>query len=335
MIDDPVRDDPILVLERELVAAAARRAIPAPSTQSLPAEAIEPGGHNVHRLHAGWDATGRPSTPRRRVGGGLAALGSTAIVIGVAVVALGALHGRPAATDDSSHHAAAGPARVTSRQALLNTIGALRRPLTAADMAAFKRSGLAAASARHELALAGGAIDAQSVRVATVTPWGSPVLLALVTPPTAVAVKNAGNGAPVAQTATAVAPAALAPREQVLMWVPQAAGAGQRGALVASVAEPGIQVGKGEVAIVAHPGSGGAAVRMNRFILVPNGVARVSITGSPLVPARRSARPLRLAVSAPVHGNLAILSVSSECCNGTVLTWYAPDGRVVKRLSQH
>lgn len=135
-----MHDDPIAVLERELVSAARRRVRLAPPV-ALPPVAV-----------------------RRRRG----SMGAFAAVVlaGLAVViALGALvslrgHKQPV------HHAPARAATVPGRQQLIDILGVLRRPQTPADLAR-----------KHWIPMGWGTLDISLIRRATVTPWGEPVYL--------------------------------------------------------------------------------------------------------------------------------------------------------------
>lgn len=147
-----MNDDPVLILERELVDAARRRLV-----------------------------QGRPALPQpaRRLAA-LTMLVPAAVAIAVVVIALLALRARPLA-----HHAARHPVTpasvVSSRRHLLDVVGVLSRPQTSTDLRVLRQSGLLR---EPDPILAGATVDIASARVAAIAPWGSRVLLALINPAT-------------------------------------------------------------------------------------------------------------------------------------------------------
>ena len=157
-----VHDDPIAVLERELVHAA-RRLGAGEETNSLP---------------------GAGRTPRRSRGA-VAVLLSTAAVIAIvlgAVVALGG-HRRPAPTSVPAAPAA-------SPRQLVDILGVLRRPQNAAD----RRAALLSLYTRG-LAFV-GTPDAALMRYATTTPWGEQLYLVPMNPPSAQEIARLARRAP-------------------------------------------------------------------------------------------------------------------------------------------
>jgi hypothetical protein len=144
-------DDPIALLERELVRAAARRG--AAAEPMSPASVMLP-----------WP---RARRRRIRVGDALsAAAAAGAVVLALAALALlgGGGGGHPAST-----------AAATPRERLQATLAVLRRPQTAGDRAAWAHAGLQSPKGPA----ASDGLVATSARVATTTAWGSSVLMML------------------------------------------------------------------------------------------------------------------------------------------------------------
>jgi hypothetical protein len=151
-----VPDDPIATLERELVAAAHRRARSAPPI-ALPPVRIR------HR--------------RGRAGAVAAVLLSTVALI-VALGALVSLHARPAPVAKRPSPAVV---HASSRQQLIDILGVLRRPQTPADLPHWL---LARLTSLPLLAMQGRP-DLPLVRYATTTPWGEKLYLVPYRPLTA------------------------------------------------------------------------------------------------------------------------------------------------------
>ena len=146
-----MNDDPIALLERELVEAARRRADSRPSRR--------PFGHG-------------------RIIGGLAAgavLAVTLVITGGALILLGGYH-----------RAVSSSRAVSGRQQLVDVIRALRRPQTSADLhsPAVARL-LSRYNPSREPWDSWGAPDLRLIRRATVTPWGEGVFLIPVKPTSA------------------------------------------------------------------------------------------------------------------------------------------------------
>jgi hypothetical protein len=138
-----MRDDPISLLERELVEAAKRRVRP-----------------------AGSATTGR----RRSSGGAFAAVVLSGVAVAVALGALVSLRGHRAAPAPSVRPPAAS---VRGRQQLLDILGVLRRPQTKVDLSGpwFREAGVPFARRL------GATVDRSLIRRATLTPWGDAVYL--------------------------------------------------------------------------------------------------------------------------------------------------------------
>jgi hypothetical protein len=183
----------------------------------------------------------------------------------------------------------------SGRQALLDMLGVLRRPQTAVDRKVFSQSGLASGDVRFF-----GSVDAASARVATITAWGSRVLLVLTD---------------------------LDRQERLIVWQDHGGGAGGTAAVIRAGREVETQ-GWG-----ATYAGGSTGVRAD--VVVPDGVARVSFVLAQSAGAGTSgpsySRPLRLSVR--VHGNIAAFEARRSCCEGAVpMIWYAADGRVIRQI---
>ncbi len=145
-------DDPIVLLERELVGAARRRAAAGPVPDALP-----------------WP---RARRRRIRVGDALsAAAAAGAVIVALAALALlgGGGGGHPAST-----------AAATPRAKLLTTLAVLRRPQTAADRSLPELSIAHPPHAGLQPLL--GTPDHGLVRLATTAPWGAKVFLVPIRP---------------------------------------------------------------------------------------------------------------------------------------------------------
>jgi hypothetical protein len=140
-----VSDDPIALLERELVSAARRRAAAGPVPAVLP-----------------W-----PRARRRRIRAGdalSAAAAAGAVVVALAALALlgGGGGGHPAST-----------AAATPRDKLIATLAVLRRPQTRADLTLPELSRARTPHAVFQPLL--GTPDRPLIRLATTAPWGAKV----------------------------------------------------------------------------------------------------------------------------------------------------------------
>ena len=255
-------DDPITLLERELLDAARRRA-----------EA--------------------PASGARGAGTLIALAASLLVTLAVAGAIL--------ATHDASpgHRAAEQPALNPTDQRLVAILGVLRRPQTAQDRRMLRQS-------RVLDSPSGGPVIAATARLATITPWGSRVLLVL----RAAAPRGSGFG-------------------------PMTAGldfeADHGGGCCATRA---VLVRHGMVSLkgAGHAYAGGATAQ-RVYVVVPDGVARVTF----ISPARRGRlhgvaypRPLRETVA--VHGNVAAVQWQRPCCDTPAMIWTAADGHVIRRL---
>jgi hypothetical protein len=236
-------------------------------------------------------AAPEPSRRRRRPALGTLALAASVIVVFLVVgIALVALHGHPAT------RAGIGVRPADPDGQLRAALGVLRRPQTAADRRALKRS--------HELGLplgdaVGGRLDPASARLATVTPWHVPVLLAVVEP------ARGGSGHPRPLS-----------RPGLLLSTAQASGCCASAAGVEKTGDAN------------YENDGGPPAVTRVYVVVPDGVARVTFHV-----AAGKGEPTR-AIGATVHGNVAAIQTRDLCCAGwsPLMTWYAADGHVIKTV---
>jgi len=289
-----VHDDPIAVLERELVSAA-------------------------RRLGAGEETISLPGAGRPRHGsrGAVAILLSTAAVIAIAlgaVVALGG-HRRPAPTP-------APVAPSASARQLVGILGVLRRPQTAADRPA-------ALLSRYTRALTSalvGTPDVALMRYATTTPWGERLYLVPMNPPSAQEIarfarRDPGAGGQLLRNAG---------RRPETLMVLSAHGAG--GAGDAASIEQGQGIGT-EGAGRSFAG-GSTATRITVVVPdgvahVKFVIPRQPAPAQPGAPIYAHS----LSVIAPVHGNIAAVQVDREVAiDRFPMIWYGPAGQVVKRI---
>lgn len=251
-----MRDDPVDLLERELLGAARRMGAAIPAAAPAPAPP-----------RPGWSA--------------VALAGSAIVVFLVAAVALVGLHGHTIT-----------PATPGIRPApqgiqLRSVLGVLRRPQTAADRRALRRSHV---GERAGPAL-GTKIDLASGRLATVTPWHAPVLVALVR-----SVHDQRRG-PDLLLSTGI-------------------GAG-------CCSSAGDVAASGDVSYEIHSGPP-AVTRI--YAVVPDGVARVAFHAAMMKGGRR--RAISATVHGNVA---AAQTPGPCCAGWSpFMTWYAADGRVIK-----
>ena len=277
-----MNDDPIAVLERELVNAARRRASQRPRDRR-------------------WLSVSTFATA--------ALIAVTLAIAGGALILLGG-HKRPmtpAAAD-------------TSRQQLIDIIGALRRPQTKADLSLSILSSLE----KPPLVLLRGKPDLPLVRLATTTPWGEKLYFVPMKPPTARQLASLGQ--------RLISPkliASLRSRGETLGLFSSQGGGGGGGAA-------SIEGGYGLQTQGAGHSFAGGSTQTRLILVVPDGVARVQFVlprqsspgtnGAPIY--RRS-----LTVTAVVHDNIAAVQVNRQTDGGSVpMIWYSSDGRVIKRI---
>jgi hypothetical protein len=293
-----MRDDPLAMLERELVGAARRRAegrLVAPS--SAPRRA---------RLawSLGWLVT--------------AAVAGASVVLAVgAVVLLGGHTARPSSSHGGS-----------SRQQLIEILGVLRRPQTPADrnptlLRELGRSGPA-------LALLGGTPDIPLIRLAGVTPWGQKVFVVPLKPPTAQSLARTLRRFP--HFPRSLAHLMLSHRAAG-ETVELSAGGGGGPVSAAQIEASGAALLEGAPG-GAPKRDPGLQAPARGFVLVPDGVAKVAvllprqdIPGDPAY-----AHPLTVEI--PIHDNVGWFEVNRymDDVGFEHMIWYGPSGQVVKRI---
>jgi len=191
--------------------------------------------------------------------------------------------------------------RATRNEArLVELLGALRQPQTSADRT-FRRLVLPLPRTT-----AGSDIepDWSLVRLATVTPWGAKVFLVPARPRNAVLARDQGL--------------------VIATWVQ---GVGWSDLSFASDIPTGNDWGPGATVPLRDGG------KVSRFFeVVPDGVARVTFYDLRRLPrAGEAARPIGH-VSATVHNNVAAFQDPKPGLGVVLAIWYAPDGRVIKRI---
>ena len=250
-----------------------------------------------------YSGAGEPKVRRRRraVARNLPAVLAGAVAIAVAVIAVTSLR---AHSNNGRTPAAASPPASVADQQLKSILAVLRRPQTAYDRMMFRRSGLEG--------VRGGpfdvAVEPASARVATITPWGARVMLALASG------KSSGGFT------------------QGGLVVGYSHGVG-------GCCSTATSVEAGRVAWLDRWGRlfAGGSTGFRYYQVVPDGVSKVTFViprdpspgeyGAPVY--RRS-----LDVSVPVRGNIAAFEEAHRQCCDLMLPeiWYAADGRVIRRI---
>jgi hypothetical protein len=304
-----VHDDPIAELERELLSAA-RRMSAGEETVSLPGARRAPGRGDRTR--------GRRAVPHSSTGT-VAVLVSTAAVIAVvlgAVVALGG-HQRPRRPTP----APAAAASTSGARQLVDILGVLRRPQTAADRSA----ALGSRFSSGLLALA-GTPDLALMRYATTAPWGERLYVVPMNPPTTRQIKSFAQRFPGARGQLVRLARA---RPETLMVFSDGSFGGSGDA--ATIEQRG---GIGTEGAGRSFAGGSTATRIT--IVVPDGVAKVRFVFPRQPSPGRSGAPIyshSLSVVAPVHDNIAAVQVNREAMAASFpMIWYGPSGQVVKRI---
>ncbi|MGH2895546.1 MAG: hypothetical protein ACRDPM_20085, partial [Solirubrobacteraceae bacterium] len=271
----------------------------------------EPPGMNPRRR---WLATGLRRWPVTGLRAIPVALG-VAVAVAIAVLALTQVrhaptHARPMPTTKQP----------PGRQALINILGVLRRPQTAAD----RNSRVLTRNLQgpaHGVGALAVTPDYPLIRRATTTPWGSPVFLVPVKPLPVKAI-HAPPGS------TEYAPLQRRTSEG-LMEVDRS---GSGGDATASTIEAGHFLGT----TGAGRSFAGGSTATRLILVVPDGVARVAFVFPRQADRNDAGAPVyrrSLTVTATVQGNVAAVQVPRECCGSNLpMIWYAPDGHVVKRL---
>jgi len=261
----------------------------------------------------------------RRIAGLLiaAAVAAGALIVGFGGGGGASGAGGHAAGDPSGSGPATSVAASRVNQQLTSILAVLRRPQTALDRKVFAQSGLADRPPIFTLIL--GEVDPASARVATITPWGSRVLLALTEPPTA-AQSHAAARATVRRMGSS--PRGLQPDhvERLILFANHGWGGG---GTVNTV-----EAGKSMQTEGWGTSYAGGSTGTRAYVVVPNGVARVTFV-LPQSAAGRSqgpqyAQPLRLTV--PVHGNIAAFEARRSTRGSIPMIWYAANGHVIKQI---
>ena len=289
-----VHDDPIAVLERELVRAA-------------------------RRMGAGEETVSLPGARRapKRSRGAVAVLLSTAAVIAIVLGAVIALGGHQRPRRPTPAPAAAGS--TSGARPLVDILGVLRRPPTAAD----RPAGLVSGFSGGLIGMA-GTPDLALMRYATTTPWGERLYVVPMNPLTARQIESAGKRFP------AIRPQLLRrTRPETLMVLSGGAfgGAGDAAS---------IEQGQGISTEGAGRSFAGGSSATRITVVVPDGVANVKFVIPRQPDPGQSGAPIyahSLSVVAPVHSNIAAVQVDREVPLGRFpMIWYGPTGQLVKRI---
>ncbi len=280
-------DDPIALLERELVSAARRRAVAGPIPAVLP-----------------WP---RARRRRIRVGDALsAAAAAGAVVVALAALALlgGGGGGHPAST-----------AAATPRGKLIATLAVLRRPQTRSDLTLPELSRTRTPHAVFQPLL--GTPDRPLIRLATTAPWGAKVFLVPSRP-------LAAGAVPSGWTAYAPLKAHSAEGETITVF----GGPGGRGQTVDGLTAQDIAQGRG---VVDEAGSGRARHSIRFLVVVPDGVAKVTVIfAQPPVPGENTIESVDTRTP---HGNVvAFQELGSQPARPWRMTWVGRTGKVIERI---
>ena len=294
-----MHDDPIALLERELVGAARRRVVAADEHDG----SQEPRGP--------WQPGPRPARRRRSLGA-FAAVVLSGVAVLVAFGALVSLRGRPSPLPRRPAVSAA----PSSRQQLIDILGVLRRPQVASDV---PRALLSEVAQAPLLSLQGGP-DMPLVRYATTTPWGEKIYFIPIKPVTPAQIKRVARDRH--WPASSLTIRRGRPETLLVMSTDGGGGAGDAGSI-----EAGQGIGT----------SGGADIRGTRVtIVVPDGVARVQLV-LPRQPDPQqygaSIYSHSLSVTAPVHDNVVAVQIDRNMPEGPFpMIWYDAHGHVIKRI---
>ncbi|MBV9607670.1 MAG: hypothetical protein JO027_21320 [Solirubrobacterales bacterium] len=293
-----MRDDPIALLERELMGAARRRAV-----------VVEDPAGSSHEPRGPWPSALRPARRRSSLGG-FAAVVLSGLAVIVALGALVSLHGGKS----PARSAPARPAAIPGRQQLIDILGVLRRPQTKADLDPRILSQL---SNPPPIALR-GAPDLPLVRLASTTPWGEKFYLVPYLPPTAAQVAAVARRFP-------GLPSHLI-RGETLDLLSAGGGGGGGDAT-------GVEAGQAMEIDGAGRSFAGGSTQTRYILVVPDGVARVEFYFPPQgIPGGGPTYHRSLAVTVPVHGNIAAVQVARQMGAPPALIWYGSGGRVIKQI---
>lgn len=274
--------------------------------------------HAAERSRVPAARAGRRGRREVRLGGlarAVPAMVLACLTVGIGALALTSFHHR---TDVGGRQpAGAAKLTVTDRQ-LLQAVAVLRRPQTALDRKIYRQSRLA--SLGQGPGILGVQVDPASARLATITPWGTRVLLFL-------AVPRSAQQRPAKPKAS-----------YQLMRVPSLASGGlgveeQHGFGCCTTASVLRQDGSESEHGWGRSFAGGSS-GFRLYVVVPDGVAKVTFVlprnsnpgqyGAPIY-----SRALRVTV--PVHGNVAAIEEAHrQCCGGSVAElWYSAGGKVI------
>jgi hypothetical protein len=288
-----------------------------PLPVDLPAPAIEPLLERLDDEAIGGRATERRPRPRVSAGGVLAAVLATVIAVaapGAAILLLGHGHSREAALSNP----ASPPPVFAEARPLMSILGVLRRPQTAADrnqplIQQLQRE----ERRRYDLAFNGRPV-LSLMRLATVAPWGQPIFVVPFLPPTS----QAKQRLPRKYRDVTV------PTQPALWTFPINHGNGGPGI-------PAEIEGGRDITNMAWVQGATRGPAVSRWVMVvPDGVEKVALweaTGSTSQHPRPPTRPGSKPILVTVQNNIAAFVAPGFHGPGQEI-WYAPGGRVVKRI---
>lgn len=289
-----MREDPIALLEHELVEAARRQA-----------------GHARRTRTSGI----------RRAGGGLLTAALVAVTLLVAGGALILLGGH-------KHPAGQAAAAIPGRQRLIDTLGVLRRRQTKADLDSpqiVRYLQLAAINRLSMFPISRGTPDTRLIRLATVTPWGEPVFVIPMKPPNASELAQLRREHPHLPPAFFTGPALR--QESIDLY---ADGSGccatsadieQYGDLQMEGAGRAFAGGSTRTRFIVLVPDGVATVEF--------WLPRQSAPGQASVPVYRHPT----AIGVRVHANVAAVEIDRPWEGGLpAMIWYSADDRVIRRI---
>ncbi|HJS97183.1 MAG TPA: hypothetical protein VJ741_23140, partial [Solirubrobacteraceae bacterium] len=167
-----------------------------------------------------------------------------------------------------------------------------------------------------------GEPDLPLIRFATTAPWGEKLYLVPSRPPTAAELAVAARRFPRITRAQNHA------RDETLGVM--SAGGGGGGSDAAA-----IEAGSAMQVDGAGRSFAGGSTQTRFILVVPDGVTRVEFYFPPeVIPAGGPVYRRSLAVTVPVHGNIAAVQVDRQFAGGKpALIWYGTAGQVIKRIA--